>query len=54
MSNRKLQERIAKALAAYRAGQLGVAALNDAVVQHGRALEGISSYSSARGAQLNR
>jgi len=39
MSNRTLHNRIAQALAAYRAGSIGIPALRDAVVQNGRALE---------------
>ncbi len=39
MSNRTLHQRIAQALADYRAGSIGIPALRDAVVQNGRALE---------------
>ena len=39
MSNRTLHTHIAQALAAYRAGSIGIPALRDAVVQNGRALE---------------
>jgi hypothetical protein len=39
MSNRTLHNHIAQALAAYRAGSIGIPALRDVLVQNGRALE---------------